>query len=222
MRAGLSMKLFLIVLVVVQFINTSYAASVIFTKGQILLDSKPAEVGDALAVGQNIESGADSMAILDLEGGSKFKLEPNSVVKITALNHSQKGSLLELVRGNILVKARKIKDKKDLLGVSARLVSLGVRGTLFFVGIDDTDKKSDVWMCVEEGEVLIKGKDDKSLTKVKAKQGVVVKNAQKTSKPTFFPWTSKINWELDHEKSVLSNENALKEAYLNPLRRNYD
>lgn len=216
------MKLFLIALGVAQFLGNSYAASVIFTKGEILLNSKPAKVGDSLAVGQHVESGANSMAILDLEGGSKFKLEPNSKVQISALNHPQKGSLLELVRGNILVKARKIKDKKDLLGVSARLVSLGVRGTLFFVGIDDTDNKSDVWMCVEEGEVLIKGKDDKSLTKVRAKEGVVVKNAQKASKPTFFPWTSKINWELDQEKSILSNENALKEAYLNPLRRNYD
>lgn len=216
------MKSFLAWIVLFHFSFAVSAASIIYSKGEVLLDSKVAKVGDAIVAGQTVEAKEGSMAILDLEGGSKFKLEPNSKVVLSNLNHPQKGTLLDLARGNILIQARKIKEKSDLLKVSARQVALGVRGTLFFVGIDDSDKKEDVWMCVEHGEVLVKGSSDKSLVKVRAKEGVVVRGAQKSSKPTFFPWTSKINWELEDRDKISSNENALKEAYLNPLRRNYD
>ncbi len=202
--------------------STSYASSLFYTKGEVKVDGQVAQKGAEVKVGQVIETGAASLAIVDMEGGSKLKVEPNSQVKLTLLNHEKKGSLIGLIKGKIITKARKLETGKDRLQIDARKASFAVRGTLFFVGIDTSKKQDDVWMCVEHGEVIVRGADEENVTSVKAGEGVVVKNAQKTSAPAYFPWTSKINWEVEETSQIKDNEDVIEKAYANPLRRSYD
>lgn len=200
----------------------SFASSLFYTKGEVKVDGQAAQKGDEVKVGQIIETGPGALAIIDIEGGSKLKVEPNGQVKLTLLNHEKKGSLISLLKGKIITKARKLETDKDRLQIDARKASFAVRGTLFFVGIDNSKKQDDVWMCVEHGEVVVRGSQEKKVTSVKAGEGVVVKNAQKTSAPAYFPWTSKINWEVEETSEIKDNEDVIEKAYANPLRRSYD
>lgn len=216
------MKVMLGLLIPLLAATPTLASSLFYTRGEVKIDGAVAKKGDTVKVGQEIETGAGSLAIVDMEGGSKLKIEPNSSVKLTLLNNEKKGSLISLLKGKIITKARKLKEGKDRLQIDARRASFAVRGTLFFVGIDNTKKQDDVWMCVEHGEVVVRGASEKKVTSVKAGEGVVVQNAQKTSTPAYFPWTSKINWEVEEENSIKDNEDVIEKAYANPLRRSYD
>ncbi len=216
------MKVILGTLMALSVWTQCWGSSLFYTRGDVKIDGVAAKKGDAVTVGQEIETGAGALAIVDLEGGSKLKIEPNSSVKIALLNNEKKGSLISLIKGKVITKARKLEVGKDRLQINARKASFGVRGTLFFVGIDESKKKDDVWMCVEHGEVVVRGADETKVTSVKAGEGVVVADAKKTSTPAYFPWTSKINWEVDLTESIKDNDEVIEKAYANPLRRSYD
>ena len=219
MKSSILMVLFL---GIAHPLSTCFASTLFYARGEVKIDGKSASKGDPVSVGQVITTGVGALAIVDMEGGSKLKVEPQSKVKLKILNDEKKGSLVDLIAGNIIAKVRKLKVGKDRFQINAKKASFAVRGTLFFVGIDQTKKQDDIWMCVEEGEVAVRGESDKETTGVRAGEGVVVSKSLKTSKPTFFPWTKKINWEVNETKDIKDNDGVIEKAYANPLRRNYD
>lgn len=201
-----------------------YAEDKIFyAKGDVLLDGRAVEANESIKTGQILETKINSLAIIEFGGGSKIRVEENSQLKIQALNDEKNGSVFELSLGSLIGKSRKMSLKKDMLRIRAKTTSFAVRGTKFFIGIDNKiSDESDIWMCVESGEVMAKADTEKIPTLVKAGEGIVVQNSTNTSKPQYFPWTTKINWEVEKIEQVKINKDILEKAYKNPLEKSYD
>lgn len=208
--------LFLLIL-----ISESTAQSVVFLRGTMSINDAPAQKDASLKAGDKIKTGVDSLAILDLGSGSKLKVEADTEIMIETLDHETKGSLYQLARGKVVARARKIVGQKDLFNISTATASFGVRGTEFFVAVEKQEDDLDTWMCVNEGQVVVKGKNETTTKLVNQGEGVRV-NKDGTSDPRFLPWTKKLNWELDDPNAVSANDGALKEAYHDPLGQDYD
>jgi hypothetical protein len=117
-----------------------------------------ASVGSTLAEGQVLETGADSSAVLEMADGSQLRLPPFSAVKV--LESRQYGlpgrsknpptivdnvnpadgwfaGSMRLLRGSIEIFASKVLRAKPLEVVTPTAV-IGVRGTQYRIGLDDT------------------------------------------------------------------------------------
>lgn len=182
------------------------------------MNEQSAQNKQPIKTGDSIITGADGLAILALDGGSKIRIDANSELTLKAIQHEQQGSLLSLLRGSIISHVKKLEKPEDKLTVQTRNAAMAVRGTRFFVGL----KESDVWMCVEEGSVAVKGHQDQETYIVNPGEGVVIPAAGKSSAPAFFPWTKKIDWETNEGDKVQINQDVLEQAYENPLDHFYD
>ena len=108
---------------------------------------------------------------------------------------TKEGTIIDLVKGGIVSLVRKKSFK-----VRTRAVSMGVRGTQFFV---QTTGKDDVWMCVNEG--VVKVQKNKKNVDVPAGKGVFV-DKKEISKPEAFAWTKRINWKMDAGQGELDHK----------------
>lgn len=198
----------------------SDAGTVLFTKGDVTINKKPAQKGAELSSGDIIATGAGSVAVVKSAGGNTFKLDEKSSL---GLDEKKEGEEAKLAGGSIFIQAKKMlegqKGKNGLM-VRARSVSMGVRGTQFFVS-EGKSSSDDVWMCVNEGKVVIQHKDEKKAKIVNAGEGVSVLKG-KTSKPKPLPWTKKLNWNFDPVQGDLENKVSIEEAYSNPAKFDYD
>ena len=188
-----------------------------FAKGLVLLDNKKIKKGNQVKIGQVLQTKKDALAIIKLNEGTTFKVNENSKIKIQMIKGKKKGTILSLIKGNAFFKYKKSKKSKGLR-VKAKSVSMGVRGTEFFASLDDND----VWMCVNEGAVAVRAKEDKKSIIVKEGLGVRVSNGKKTSAPQMYPWTKKLNWNMDSSKGKLTSKIKIEDAYSNPLEAEYD
>lgn len=212
-------KVFLFTLVLLTP-NILAKGTIVHARGDVKVDGKKAEKGTYIPLKSRIETGANSLAVISFEGGSTVKLNEQSRLYLTKDDASKKKTNLALLKGSSFFK-KLVKTKNNGgLFVKARNVSMGVRGTQFFVGYGKK-KEEDVYMCVNEGKVVIKGEDQKKATLVKAGEGVVVAGGKKSSTPKPLPWTKNLNWNLDPEKE-LENKASIEESYSDPLEKEYD
>lgn len=201
-------------------VNIFAEGKLIHLIGTVSIDGKKASKGATVPVKGKITTGPASLAIVKFDGGSTVKINENSSMYLRKDLSKSKKTSLTLIKGTSFFK-KLVKGKKSGgLNVKARNVSMGVRGTEFFVGFG-SKKEKDVYMCVREGEVLIKGEEQKKATLVKTGEGVVVPEGKKSTKPKPLPWTKDLNWELDPEKEVV-NKASIEESYEDPLEREYD
>lgn len=208
--------IFLLLLPVLTFAN----GTIIYTKGEVLLSDKVIKKGQSIKTGDLVKTQGDAIAVLRFENGNTVKLNENSELKIEALAESKaKGrTILNLIRGNSFFK--KQKDTTNLLNVKAHSVSMGIRGTVFFVAYGE-EVKDDVYMCVKEGVVAIKSGKEEKPTMVKEGQGVVAKKGLNTSAPRMLPWTKNLNWSFN-EDTDLKNKAKIEESYGDILNKDYD
>lgn len=210
------MKLLLVVMISFYSCLLFADGKVIFVKGKVTSQNKQLKKGSLVKEGQILESGKDSLGIIKLNEGTTFKLNPESKIEIKRIAKKKKGTWLGLLKGNVFLKYDK--KKKNGLRVSAKGVSMGVRGTEFFASYNNDD----VWMCVHKGKVLVKAKGDKKATLVKQGEGVLVKKGKETTDPKAYPWTEKLNWNMDPEKGKTESEIEIEDAYSDPLDQEYD
>jgi hypothetical protein len=193
--------------------------TVLYVKNQVQIDNKSIAKGDKVQAGQTITTGQGSMAVLLFDNSSTVKVNENSIITLKAFDKKKRSTRFSLMKGSGFFKLDP--KAKGKLSVQARTVAMGVRGTLFFVSYGK-EKKEDVYMCVQEGKVAIRGKSQRKPVLVNAGQGVVVAGGLKSSKPSFLPWTKNLNWELDPKKKDLENKISIEEGYASPLDRDYD
>ncbi|MCR9203467.1 MAG: FecR family protein [Halobacteriovoraceae bacterium] len=196
------------------------AGKLLHSIGKVTIDGKDVKKGATLPVKGKISTGPGSLAIIKFQGGSTAKLNENSSLFLRKDISKSKKTSLTLIKGTSFFKKLVKGKKKGGLNVKARNVSMGVRGTQFFVGFGQK-KLKDVYMCVRKGEVLIKGEEQKRATLVKTGEGVVVPEGKRSTKPKPLPWTKDLNWNLDPEKEVV-NKASIEESYEDPLEREYD
>lgn len=208
------------------WMNYAFAdARVVFVRGKVTAMKKSLKKGDVVKDSTTVKTSSGALAVLKLSHGSTIKVNENSSVSIREKN--KKASVdVSLKKGSAFfnVLKNKMRGKKRSFRVRTKTVAMGVRGTEFFaaLGRASTKKKQDVWMCVREGSVAIKGKLDKKSVLVNAGEGVVSKGNAQTSAPKPLPWTKKLNWNMNPKLGNLENKVSIEEAYSDVLDQDYD
>ena len=86
---------------------------------------------------------------------------------------TRKGVILKA--GSVFVKAAQkiLKEDNSSFVLKTKYASMGVRGTEFFTAYADSARnkaKEDIWMCVKEGQVVIKNRKTKNKNKSKPRR----------------------------------------------------
>lgn len=125
--------------------------SVKLLRGKATLDGKELHEGDAVNAGEVVGTGERSMVRILLESGVAMQIGPASEVR---LEEEKKIPVADLLRGELLSSIRKGSGELKYR-VRSKSVSMGVRGTTFFV---KTSSRGRTFLCVCEGKVEVKWK----------------------------------------------------------------
>jgi len=132
------------------------AAKVVSLSGQVSTfnDSQlwALTAGDQIRVGQVIESGPDGYAIFEVSDGSTFEVFPNSRVVFRKTPGNLK-DLLDVMIGRVRVHIQKWGGQPNFNRVFTPTAVISVRGTTFFVEVEDEDATTLV--LVDEGLVEV-------------------------------------------------------------------
>lgn len=168
------------------------------------------KIGSTIADGQTIRTGKDALAVLIFPDESRVKLKDQTELVVRVPKEDDKYGI-ELIKGALFALAKKRPNQKFYVKTPVGVA--GVRGTQFFTSYD-----KNLWMCVQEGEVEIKG--DGEPVNVAAGFGVVVEKGKKIAPPKQYAWTKKLNWNMDSEKGDLTDKTTIDDY--NPLKKHYD
>ncbi len=140
--------------------------------------------GETVQPGQEIISGSDGHAMLELDDGSRVEVFPNSRVVFRA-NRGNWRDLLDVILGKVKVEIQKFGGRPNFYRVHSPTALIAVRGTVFEVEVESSDSTV---ISVEEGvvgvthrflpgkEVLVKGGET---LRVVASQPLVVTGPSK-------------------------------------------
>ncbi|MCP4911776.1 MAG: FecR domain-containing protein [Oligoflexia bacterium] len=212
------MKTIIMTLLLISNIQAQNIGKVLFSKGEVFFkkskDSKATSVKKGLSFSDKsiFKTGKGALVVLALNSGSKIKVNQNSqlIVSKEASGLTKGSSFFEILKSKVR------KNKKIKYRVKTKHASMGVRGTQFFVSLGN---KNDSWMCVNEGLVEVKSKDNKT---VLVKEGEGVKVAQTVSDPKPLPWTKRLNWEMVGNEKEIENKVNIEDAYQDLLDQDYD
>lgn len=124
---------------------------VIIAEGDVNISGSPTQPGALVADGSQIQTGANSSAVIELGDGSRIKVLPNSLaLVVTNRNYqlrdaSSSGSttwfsgLMRLTSGAIEALASKTARRATPLQIQTPTSTVGIRGTEFRVAFDDPE-----------------------------------------------------------------------------------
>jgi hypothetical protein len=139
-----------------QFSAMPGAAKVITLAGQVsvLQDSQPwaLSVGDDVKLGQVILSGPDGFAVFEVSDGSTFEVYPNSRVVFRKTPGNLK-DLLDVLIGRVKVHIQTWGGQPNFNRVFTPTAVISVRGTVFYVEVEDDEDTTLV--LVDEGLVEV-------------------------------------------------------------------
>ncbi len=138
------------------FFASPEAAKVITLSGQvsILHDAQPwaLNLGDEVKLGQVILSGPDGYAAFEVSDGSTFEVYPNSRVVFRTTPGNLK-DLLDVLIGRVKVHIQKWGGEPNFNRVFTPTAVISVRGTVFYVEVEDEEDTTLV--LVDEGLVEV-------------------------------------------------------------------
>lgn len=213
--------LFILSLLSLIFIDiSSYSASVVFIKGEgeRIRNGKKTALKKGLDVKQKdiIQTKGSSTVIIEIKKGTKIKIKENSKITLTVLNNGNKNRIY-LHEGGVFAKVKKL-QKNERFQIQSVHTLAGVRGTQFYI---HTLKSKDIWLCVNEGEVLVKENKKKSEVSVKEGEGISIQYEEKVGKPKKYKWTKDLNWNMDADKGNVEDTVDLDKPY-DVLDKDYD
>lgn len=203
-------------------------AEVTHVKGKVSVvrasSSEEIASGYVLKHGESIKTGPKSLAIVTLNEGSKLKLNENTVLLASQLDEgAATGGEVDLTLQSGSVFAKVTPRKQNKFRIHTKSATMGVRGTEFFTGLSDPSAKgSDMWMCVREGSVEVAAEDSNQTVVVEQGMGISKPAGKEISKPKAYPWTKKLNWNMNPSKGSVVNNIPLESSYLDLLKRDYD
>ncbi len=176
------------------------------------------EIGLVLLEGDRIETGPDSLAILELEGRGVLKLRENSSLQLNDLGDNMSVSLS---LGGLFSRIRRLSGR----GYQVRTpnVSAAVRGTEFFVAYGRViEEEADIWLCVNEGsvEVFVDESGDSAL--VEEGEGINILSGIRITDPKFYSWTLNLNWNTNPSYGDVTDTTDLSGAYTDLRDFDYD
>lgn len=205
------------------------ASTLIYFEGRV--DVLGRESGQRKAVkGMKIEEGeavrtlADAVAVVLLPDGSRLKLREQTLLRLSRFTKGESGrtTRLDLISGSVFTKVAKL-GVSDQFTLQAATAVAGVRGTEFFTAHAPKGPSGgeDVWLCVNEGEVAVKGAEGPE-ARVKAGEGIQVKGGKEVTPPKPYPWTKNLNWNMEDSKGKLKDKTRLDRLYADPAGVPYD
>ena len=137
-------------------------AKVIFIVGDVFVRTpttnwEQAEVGKLLPEGSEIKTDENSFCEIIISSGTIFRLKDNSILHLTALakNQQDNKTKIKLVKGELFSKIKKI-AYKGKYEIDTSTVTLGVRGTEFYVKEEVLSDKILNKIIVHQGRVNVK------------------------------------------------------------------
>jgi hypothetical protein len=177
-----------------------------------------AEAGMPVGLGDVIATGPDAMAIIGLDGGAELKLRQNTSLALDSLGEEIN---VTLSRGGVF--SRVTKRLRGRYEVRTLTAVAGVRGTEFFVEYGRTiDLHPDIGLCVNSGSVEVEVIDSGETVLVDAGKGINIIGGTRLTKPRFYPWTRKLNWNVDPARGEVIDTTDLDQAYGDLLDQDYD
>jgi hypothetical protein len=136
--------------------SLSYAdkASIIYREGDVTLDGKPASAGDAVAAGATLRTAPDALCeivfntrnIVHMTGDTVLTFDPNQLSRGATL---QKGAIAMVLRNLAAVRGGEVR-----FSIKTSTAVAGVRGTCFFVKVEDPDN---TFICCCNGAIHLEG-----------------------------------------------------------------
>jgi hypothetical protein len=195
---------------------------VLYTEGDVSIRSggqqKEAAVGDRLGAGDIVRTGAQSLAVIDLANGTTVKLREKTSLAIDSIGQE---TTVNLTAGGAFASiARKLSGHFSVRTSSA---VAGVRGTRFFVAYGRTiDSQPDVWLCVSAGTVEVALPATGRSVLVREGAGINIAGGEKLTVPRPYPWTRRLNWNMDPAEGAVVDSTNLDQAYSDLLDQDYD
>ncbi|MDH2917016.1 MAG: FecR domain-containing protein [Gallionella sp.] len=116
--------------------------------GEVLLNGKAAKVGDAVPNGAVVKTSKGAFARMVLPDGSTMNMSENTNIEATKLEQKKQGSYFNatfrLVSGRIDAVKQKYAEGQAPLLIRARNATIGIRGTHFRFGQEDSNTKLEV------------------------------------------------------------------------------
>jgi ferric-dicitrate binding protein FerR (iron transport regulator) len=194
----------------------------VYTEGDVALKNgsatHDAAIGDPLGPGDVIVTGARSLAVIDLANGTTLKLKEKTTLAIDSIGDA---TAVTLSAGAVFTTIfRKLTGR---FSVNTQTAVAGVRGTEFFVAYGKTiDAKPDVWLCVNSGTVEVTIPDTGQTVQVKQGLGINIVGGAQITSPKRYPWTRKLNWNIDPGNGKVDDFTTLDSAYSDLLNQDYD
>lgn len=198
------------------------SGTIVYAEGDVSLksggDTRDAAIGDAVDAGSVIITGVKSLAVVDLSNHTTVKLKEKTSLAIDSIGES---TSVTLTAGGMFTSiAAKLTGR---FSVQTRTAVCGVRGTEFFVAYGRTiDTEADVWMCVNEGVVEVAIPSTGQTVNVPKGLGVNILGAGRITAPRAYPWTRKLNWNIDPRSGTVEDHTNLEQAYADLLNQDYD
>ncbi len=198
------------------------SGQVVYTEGDVALrnggQTHDAAIGDSLGAGDVIVTGPRSLAVIDLANGTTLKLKEKTTLAIDSIGES---TSVKLSAGGVFTSiARKLTGR---FSVNTQTAVAGVRGTEFFMAYGKTiDEKPDVWLCVNSGAVEVSIPETGQVVIVPQGLGINIVGGAKITAPKSYPWTRKLNWNIDPGSGTVNDRTSLEQAYSDLLNQDYD
>ena len=160
--------------------------------------------GQKVEAGDEIITGKSDLVILSYVNNSKIKIDPGSHIIVEDLEPAETGQRLSLFvkLGSLMIQFFNPK-KNNQLQVRTKNASLGVRGTKFLLGIDETDQN--VHVSVDEGSVAMMSTEDDDHEIIGAGESLVMEEGRRLTKPYASQWIRKMNWTMNNDVSGFKN-----------------
>jgi len=195
---------------------------VVYTYGRVLVHRNPevvpAEIGMSVGEGDVIETAGDAMAVISLVDGAEIKLRENTTLALDTLGRNVS---VHLTSGSVFSRV----NRYALSGFSVKTETavMGVRGTEFFVAYGrKIDRYRDVWVCVNTGSVEVAILESRDTLIVEQGKGINILGGTNLTSPQRYPWTRKLNWNMDPGAGVVEDRTDLEQAYSDLLDQDYD
>ncbi len=133
-----------------------YAATVTLSTGRVSVvkagESYTLMPGDQVKPGLEVLTGVDGYAVFELRDGSSFEVYPNSRVLFRS-NWGNWNDIFDVWVGRMKIHIQRIMGKPNPHRIHTPTAVISVRGTTFFVEVDEDSEATVVG--VDEGEVLV-------------------------------------------------------------------
>jgi len=196
--------------------------NVVYTYGQVSIhrssDVLPAEIGMPVGKGDVVETARDGIAVISLVDGAEVKLRENTTLSLDSLGKSVS---VRLSSGSVFSRV----NRRLISGFSVKTETavMGVRGTEFFVAYGrKIDSYRDVWVCVNTGSVEVAILETRDTLIVEEGKGINIVGGTNLSSPQRYPWTRKLNWNMDPAVGNVEDRTDLEQAYSDLLDQDYD